>query len=305
MEGRFFQITKSVLRVFVEAARHYEAVPSDDARVPKFPAMVGERVFHLPRAVGALAVAGILVERWDERVSVVIIIHLRGFQLHFVHADFFCQPINFWDLVFIGLYHEKLKNDVRAATFQIFFPFYHVSGALQHIVQRAADSILLVSFLCRAIHRNDESVEAAFHCAAGVFVVEEMAVGARDGENFSAMRVVHHVEEFGVDVRFALKIKDEIKQVAVEFFDGFSEKIFFQIACVAAEGSQPAGAFGAAQVASSRRFYADGDGHSPLDRAAEYFCQIKGRQHFSEIPSAARGEFRDEVQAVVPKNVHA
>ena len=40
LERRFFEVAEPVKCVFIEATRHHQAVPSDDASVPKFPTMV-------------------------------------------------------------------------------------------------------------------------------------------------------------------------------------------------------------------------------------------------------------------------
>ena len=65
--------------------------------------------------------------------------------------------------------------------------------------------------------------------------------------------------------------KDQVKELAVKFVDGFAEKIFLQIPGIAAERPKSAGAFGTAQIAGRGWFYADRDGHSPLYRAARPF----------------------------------
>ena len=75
----FFEVTEAVGGVFVEAAWDDQTVPSDDAGVPEFPAMVEEFVFYFPCAIWLLFVSGVLVEGGDEVVAVFVIIDLGGF----------------------------------------------------------------------------------------------------------------------------------------------------------------------------------------------------------------------------------
>lgn len=58
-EGEFFQVAEAVQGVLVEATGHHEAVPSDDAGVPEFPAMVEQFVFYPPSAVIFFFVTGV------------------------------------------------------------------------------------------------------------------------------------------------------------------------------------------------------------------------------------------------------
>jgi hypothetical protein len=60
-ERRPFQIAQPVLRVFVETTWHHDAIPSNHAGMPEFPAMRVERVFYLPIPVRHLPVAGVTV----------------------------------------------------------------------------------------------------------------------------------------------------------------------------------------------------------------------------------------------------
>jgi hypothetical protein len=85
------------------------------------------------------------------------------------------------------------------------------------------------------------------------------------------MGVFHHVQKFRVDVGFSLKVKDQKKQALMQFINGFSKKIGFQISRFAGKSPEAAGAFGTAQIAGSGGFDADSDRQSPLHCSAGVF----------------------------------
>lgn len=79
--------------------------------MPQLPAMIEQLVFNSIGAISLFPIATVLVDRWNQFVSLFIIIYLGGFQFDFIHANFFCQPVYFGDLVFIGFDDQKLKYD--------------------------------------------------------------------------------------------------------------------------------------------------------------------------------------------------
>ena len=69
-----------MMRVFVETAGHYLAVPGDDAGVPHFPAMVEQGVFDRVGAVGLLPVASVLGLLRNQIRTLLVIVDLCGFE---------------------------------------------------------------------------------------------------------------------------------------------------------------------------------------------------------------------------------
>ena len=98
-----------------------------------------------------------------------------------------------------------------------------------------------------------------------------MPVGARDGVNFLAMSIRHHLQKLRIDVRLSLEIKNQENQLFMQLIDGFAEKIGLQIARFPRKRPQSAGAFRAAQVAGRGGLDADRDRHSPLHGATGIF----------------------------------
>lgn len=266
--------------------------------------MVGERALYGPGAVAVFAVAGVFFDGRNQRVPVFKIINLGGFQLHFVDADLFCEAVNFGDLMLVGPHDEELKNEVRVRFSELFLPFHHVFSALQHGFELATDSVTFISTLRSAIDRNDEAVEAGLDGAARVFVVQKMAVRGSGRENAFFIGVFDHFQKIRVDVRLALKVKNEVKQLAVQLVDGFSKKIGFQIAGRPRKLPQAARTFGAAEVAGRRRLDADGRRDAPLDGPSRPARQKITGQHEAEVPATADGHFSDETEAVVEVELH-
>ena len=71
-------------------------------------------------------------------------------------------------------------------------------------------SVLLIDVLGGSVHGDDESVESGFDGFSGVIVVEEVGVGGGDGVYTFLVGVLDHFEEFGIDIRFALEVEDEV-----------------------------------------------------------------------------------------------
>lgn len=255
--------------------------------------MIGEGVFDLPGTVGLLPIAGVSVLGGYQRVALRIVVYLCAFELHLVYPDFFGKPVDVGYLVFVGAHHQKLKNDVWRAAFQASFPLHHTPGTCQHVFQLAADAVLFVGVLGSTVDGNNKPVQAGLHGAARVVVVQEMPVGTGDGIQAFLAGVGHHVEEPWIDVRFALKIKNEEQQVAVQCINGLSEKICFQVAGVAGKGPKPGGALRATQVAGRGGFHAYGYRKTPLHRSATPPGDVVGSQNLLKIPDAPRGEATD------------
>lgn len=234
----------------------------------------------------------------------LVVIDLGRFQFDFVNANLLGEAVDFGDLVLVRADHEKLEDDVRRLRFQFFFPFHHIPCALQNHLQLALFAVALISVLRRAINGDDEAVEARFDGAAGVFIVEKMAVRAGDGVNAPLPCVTHHVEELGVDVRLALEIEDEIEQLSVQFVNRFPEKILLQIARWSGEGPQPAGAFRAAEIAGSGGFQRDGHRHSPLHGLFHDFGELVGNIDFGHVPYSAQCELAEEIAGIVAIKLH-
>ena len=73
------------------------------------------------------------------------------------------------------------------------------------------------------------------------------------------MGILDHVQEFRIDIRLTLEIKDQVDQPTVQFIDHLAEKIFLHVAGLPGKRSQATRTFRATQVAG--RGGLDGDGH--------------------------------------------
>ena len=118
------------------------------------------------------------------------------------------------------------------------------------------------------------------------------------------MGVPHHIQKFGVDVRLTLKIKIQVKQVAMQIIDRAAEKIFLHIARIAAESAQAAGAFRAAQVAGGSRFYTQCHWQAPLYRPAQEAGEVVRREYQCKIPGTPGSDFADKIETVIPEQRH-
>ena len=98
-----------------------------------------------------------------------------------------------------------------------------------------------------------------------------IAVGAGNGEYLFAVGKSNHVQKFRVDIRLALKIENEVKQLPVQLLNGFTKKVLLQIPGIAAKRTEPTGAFRTAQIAGRGGFNADCDRQTPLYGSAGPF----------------------------------
>lgn len=211
--------------ILVEATGHHHPVPGDHAGMPQLPAMVGQGMPGTPGAIRLREVATVGQVCGDQGVSPFVIIDLGSLQLHLVHTDLLCQPVDLRDLVLVGAYHQELKDDMWGGTVQGLLPFDHMACALQDRLQVAFLSVLLVGFLCSAIHADDQAVQATFHRFPGPLVIQEMAISGGDGVQLLLMGIPHHLQELGMDIGLPLEVEDQVDQVAGQLVDGLPKKI--------------------------------------------------------------------------------
>jgi hypothetical protein len=201
--------------------------------------------------------------------------------------------------MFIWAYDEKLENDMRGSGFQSAFPFHNIPGAFEHFVERAFPAVLFIHFLCGAIHTDDDPAQAGFDGPARIFVIEKMAICGSDRVNSLLPCIRDHIKEFRVDVWFALEIEDEPCEVCRELVDRFTKEIVFQISGGSGECAKATRAFRAAKIARCGGFNRDGHRHSPLDGAAEPFCELIGCIHLKDVPETLWSEARKEMNCIV------
>ena len=175
--------------------------------------MVGQLAFEGVRPVCVLFVAAVPLVLRDKVVGVIfIVIDLGRFEADLIHAYFAGKATNVFQLVFVGFYDEELEKDKGFFTLQLFFSFDDVAGAFQHFFQLTPYPVLFIYFLGGAVDGDDKAIQTTFHRAPCIPVVEIM--GIRGGCSIDPFFgcISHHVQEGGIQIRFALKIKDQVQQ---------------------------------------------------------------------------------------------
>lgn len=127
-----------------------------------------------------------------------------------------------------------------------------------------------------------------------------MPIGRGCRINAPLMGIANHIQKLWIDIRLALKIEGQIKQLVAQFTDDFPKKISFQIACRARERPQPTRAFRATQITSSGRFYRNGERQAPLNGTFEPPRQVKRAVYFCCIPKPTPSELGNKIPNVVP-----
>ena len=87
------------------------------------------------------------------------------------------------------------------------------------------------------------------------------------------------------------------------FVDGLPEKILFEHAGWPREFPEPAGAFGATQVAGGGRFKRNGNRVPPLDGLAGEFAELVAGKYFCGIQAPAQREFAQQVHTIIPVEI--
>ena len=210
-EGFAFKVAKGVLRIFIEAAGHYQAVPGDDRCMPEAPAVIVQAVLQSEFTIGLFVVTAVFSVCGDQSVGIIlIVIDLCGLKADLVHPDLYGELADIVQLVFIGPDYEELKKDKRGLAFQLFFPSDDIACAFQYFFQPAPHPVLFINVLGGAVDGDDEAVQSALHRSPGVPVVEVMGVGRGSGIDAFGGGIGDHIEESGIEIRFALKIEDQV-----------------------------------------------------------------------------------------------
>jgi len=113
-----------------------------------------------------------------------------------------------------------------------------------------------------------------------------MGVGGGGGIDTFFRCIGYHVQEGGVQIGFALEIKDQVKEISGHLIDGIPEKIILQHACRPGKGAQTAGALRAAQVTGGGGLEGYRNRIAPLDGFAGEFAQIVATEDLHAIPQA-------------------
>src|SRR5579871_7044689 len=98
------------MRVFVKAAGHYLAIPSDDATVPHFPTFVEQTMLHGIGSVVILFVSRKFFVDGNQVGAVFKIINLSRLQFDFIDSKVAGQLLDVFDLMLVMLHYKKLKN---------------------------------------------------------------------------------------------------------------------------------------------------------------------------------------------------
>src|SRR5438045_109522 len=115
--------------------------------------MVGKTAFVFMSAIWKSFVPAVFVNRWDEPVGIVfIVIDLRRFKPNIIHSYILRQDLDVFNLVFIWPYDQELKNYEGRLAFHLFFPSHNIFRSLQHLIQSAANTVLLVNVLRSSVN---------------------------------------------------------------------------------------------------------------------------------------------------------
>ena len=119
--------------IFVKATRHYQSIPGNYIGMLHFPATVGKFVFGGISAIDIFFITTKFIDSCYKLVRVCfIIIHLCCFKPYFIYSHFFCKALDILNLMLIGLYNQKLKENKGCFTIEFLLPFYNIFGAFNY-----------------------------------------------------------------------------------------------------------------------------------------------------------------------------
>src|SRR3954465_7382885 len=114
--------------------------------------MVFQAILGLGIACRIFFITAVLRKCGDQLVGVIcVIVYLSGLETYLVHTDLFSKTPYIIYLVLVGFYHQELEKNKRRFAIQLFFPFNDVACTLQHFVQLATYTVLLVNILRGAV----------------------------------------------------------------------------------------------------------------------------------------------------------
>src|SRR3954466_3335683 len=105
--------------------------------------MISQSAFTFHFSIPSFTVPAVFINRRYQLIRVIlIIIHLRGFKPHLVNTNFVCELLNLFYLVLVVPDYKELKENKRRFAFELFFPFYNISGTLQHLFNVTTNPVL-------------------------------------------------------------------------------------------------------------------------------------------------------------------
>src|SRR5688572_25832701 len=164
--------------------------------MPGPPAMIVEGVLECMRSVGVCTVTAVFLFSGYQAMGIVfIVIYLCGLEPHIIHAYFVGKELYVIHLVLIGFYHQELEDQERGFALQFFLPFYHVTCALQHFIQLAANAVLLVYLLCGTVYGNDQAVKATLNSFACIGIRKVVCIRRCSCIDAFIGGILDHVQE--------------------------------------------------------------------------------------------------------------
>ena len=118
-----------------------------------------------------------------------------------------------------------------------------------------------------------------------------MCIGAGGHVYFFRLGIFYHLQKFGVQVGFALKIKREIKYMGLHLIDGFLKQIHCEHSSGSREGAQATWAFGASQITGSSRLDGNAKRKGDPNRFFEIFGKVEREPKFCRVPNALSIQF--------------
>ena len=187
--------------------QHGTTLPSHVATAPchmrQHSSFNGLRSTHFLTVVAT--VFAVACQQW---MPVTGVVQLRGFEDQLMHAHFAGHALDFRDVMFVGLHHQELPNDV-GSTLRRTRGLQDVPGAFQNAFELAADAVRGIGFLAGSIDGHNE---AGLHQALGALRREVVGVGGCRSVNAMSPAGVNQPLELGMQQGFPLKVQVAINQ---------------------------------------------------------------------------------------------
>ena len=244
-DGGVLDVAQGVIAEEVLGAGQDRAVPEDDQGVPEEGA--GGIVLLAPHGPG---VPGPVVQLLDvelvERQALEA--GLEGLQ------GAFAQPLE--DLGEI----DQLDEGDRLAGALLFLELQEAEDVGGRLVEVGVDPDRFVAFLVQAVEGEGELVQAGVEKLPGLVLVQQGAVGVEAGDDPGVVGVADHLEEVGVEERFAAVQQVDVGDEALGLVDDLLEQIEIHEPLLLL-GQLLVGAHDAAQVADAGGLDPQADGH--------------------------------------------
>jgi hypothetical protein len=159
-------------------------------------------------------------------------------------------------------------------------------------------AVILVGFLRQSVNGNDQTIQTRLHNFVRLFRGDEMRIGRRRGIDFMPFGTSNQVQKLRMQKGFSLKIIVDVEHRFPNLIEHVVVQGEVQFSGRSGELLQATRTFRTAQITCRRRFNAQADGHSRVNRTLEKPRQPIASFQRDRVPNSSKSEVFDNIDMI-------